>query len=337
MTSGNFQSKFDFLTKAIEDTQNTIRFTDTKAVAVIGFWTLVITVLFNLKADIIEWIKLITNWYELMIIIIIILTQFFFFIKSMWLAYLVLVPKNNPNLHINKGGIDVKGLFYLDEMKPNDWVEHSIYKTKQHVQLKMSTNEYITALKSLTDEQILQELTVELQKLSFIRAIKIARVNAAITSIMYFVLGTFVFGLFWFLEGSNLFRLGVNYNLLPLHVNVELFIVLFIAHKIADYVVQTDKQATLTDQQWIPLIIHCFIYTVIVLGAAYLFTGFFNIVAILLVFTSHVIIDHKEFLYWWARKVKGIKDINNIKVQNTLNDLDQVFHYIVLFFISIMG
>lgn len=118
-------------------------------------------------------------------------------------------------------------------------------------------------------------------------------------------------------------------------MNVELFIVLYIFHKIADYLFQTDGQARLKSENWGYLIRHCAIYTATVLGSAYLFLGYFSWGAIFLVFFSHLVIDKRDFLYWWAMYVKGIKQPDHPSTGNVMLELDQAFHYVVLFIVSL--
>ena len=121
-----------------------------------------------------------------------------------------------------------------------------------------------------------------------------------------------------------------------LELNVSLFIVLYIGHKIGDYLLQTDYQAVNKKDNWIALISHCFIYTLAVSIMAYVFVGFFNWTAIFILFISHIIIDRKVFLNWWAKNIKRIRDTEEPAVQPGLIELDQAFHYIIVFIISFL-
>ncbi|OFD71173.1 MULTISPECIES: DUF3307 domain-containing protein [Bacillus cereus group] len=121
-----------------------------------------------------------------------------------------------------------------------------------------------------------------------------------------------------------------------LELNVSLFIVLYIGHKIGDYLFQTDYQAVNKKDNWLALISHCFIYTLAVSIMAYVFVGFFNWTAIFILFISHIIIDRKIFLNWWAKNIKRIRDTEEPTVQPGLIELDQAFHYIILFIISFL-
>lgn len=120
-----------------------------------------------------------------------------------------------------------------------------------------------------------------------------------------------------------------------IHLNVELFIVLYIFHKIADYLFQTDGQARFKSEDCGYLIRHCVVYTVTVLGGAYLFLGYFNWAAFFLVFFSHLVIDKRDFLIWWAKHVKGIEQPDHPSTSNVMLELDQALHYIILFIICL--
>lgn len=120
-----------------------------------------------------------------------------------------------------------------------------------------------------------------------------------------------------------------------LELNTKLFIILYIGHKIGDYLFQTDKQAVNKTKEWGPLISHCFWYTLIVIGMAYLFADYFKWSAVIVIFISHMIIDHGLFLNFWAKKVKGITDPTTSNVKTAMFELDQSFHYFVIFLLSL--
>ena len=108
----NIKSKFDFIYKAIDDTQNTIRFSDTKALAVIGFWTLIINSVISTRSD---WLGLIDRLdnFNKTIFIIFALLIIGCFLKSIWLAYLTLVPMISPKSQVNYEGIETKDIFFF--------------------------------------------------------------------------------------------------------------------------------------------------------------------------------------------------------------------------------
>jgi hypothetical protein len=78
------------------------------------------------------------------------------------------------------------------------------------------------------------------------------------------------------------------------------------------------------------------VYTLIVVGVAYLFTGLFNWTAVMIIFFTHVFLDNRSFLLWWGKYVKRVKESDISHMQSALLELDQAFHYIVLFIVSLI-
>lgn len=329
-----YKHKYDFLLKAIDDTQNTIRFTDTKAMAVIGFWTLVINTLIRTKLDWTKWLIMLKDPLDYLVVYSLVVVLLGLFGQSLWLAYMVLVPKSAPGQHIESDGVETQGLFYLHEMEPKVQGKY-LYQNSFKVKLGIKSKKYQTMLEGLTPEQIHDELAMELQKVSFIRNMKIARVNKAISAIIQSLIVFLLLAIFALGKEVILFEGGQA--MLSFDLDMKLFIVLYIAHKIADYLLQTDYQARMKSTNIAPLITHCLIYTVTVMSFAYLFTGFFSWAAILVMFLSHLIIDNQTFLHWWAKYIKRMPEPSNKNVKMTLLELDQSFHYIVLFIISYLN
>lgn len=329
------KNKLDFLIKAIDDTQNTIRFSDSKAIAVIGFWTFLITI-FSRTHD--WWLSLFNNishWTELVFLVILFILMMQSLIRSIWLSYLTLVPRSNPSDHIEKSNVVTKNLFYLFGYNQSLPLESKyIYQNHSNLKLTKTTREYIDELDSLDDEGLQTELVYELQKVSFIRNLKIDRVNVAIGYVIKFLIILGILLLFTY--GKKVIASIGGVELFDFNFDPALFIVLYIGHKIADYLFQTDYQAVNKTKEWTPLLTHCLIYTVTVLGLVFITLGFFNWLAVIILFVSHVFIDRRNFIVWWAKKVKKIENTEGANVKLALFELDQAFHYIILFFISFM-
>lgn len=336
VTKADYKYRTDFLYTAIRDSQNTIRLTDAKAVAVIGFWTFFITTLFKTK-DI--WTKHLLNisvWSEVIFISSLCLSMTLFLVLSIYLAYISLVPKSNPNEHICNDDHESKGLFYLHGYNKQLPLEPKYLLTNQNdLKLQKSTGDYRLELENLDEEGVNQELIIELQKVSFIRNLKIDRISASISYIMKFL--TLLGIIIVYLAGKQLISYEGGQSMATLELNVTLFIVLYIGHKIGDYLFQTDKQALHKSKQLLPLITHCSVYTIILISLAFLITGFFSWLAVFILFISHFIIDGTRFLKWWAKHIKKMSDPENAKVKLAMFELDQAFHYVILFIISFLN
>ncbi len=328
----NGKNKLDFLYKAIDDTQNTIRFTDTKAGAVIAFWTLVLNILIRTKNEWYIFLLGIEGKSEQFLIATFIIIMVFNFFKSIWLSYLTLVPRINPGKQINTDDFESHSLFFRSETTP-DIKGKYLYGNYNNLQMKESAKEYYNKILELDNAKIEKELVVELKKISLIRNVKLARTSSAITSVIYFLITIML--LLIYLIGTKLTgMIGIN-NFLPgVDFNIKLFIVLYIGHKIADYLLQTDRQAVMKTKSLKALLSHCFIYTLVLMLMSYFFTGYFSWTAIFIIFVSHVIIDRRVILIWWAKNIKKMSNTKDETVQSTLMELDQAFHYLIIFLVS---
>jgi len=325
--------RLDFLFKAIDDTQNTIRFIDTKAGAVIGFWTIFLTLTLRNSQSIYSKLFSRESFVEQIMIIIFILILVYFFCNSLWMAYLTLVPRMNPQKHIDFRNFDVENLFFLAETEPNISGKY-LYSNYDYLKMKLSANDYHTKLITLDKGGIEKELINELLKISYIRNLKLARTNLAITSVINSLL-TVILLILYFI-GEKIFTFKGEIALDNLTLNTSLFIVLYVGHKIADYLFQTDYQASNKQSNWGALLLHCLTYTLILSLLAFVTIGFFNWTTVFILFISHVLIDKRAILIWWARNIKKMEDTNNQASQTALMELDQAFHYIIIFMISFL-
>jgi protein-S-isoprenylcysteine O-methyltransferase Ste14 len=160
------EKKIEFLYKALEDTQQTTRFVDTKTSVttfVVGF---IVAILSTGLSDFSDYFWNMPPRIQA-IFIILILSVVIFIALTIHCAIQVVFPKTNPSEHVVKTTA-LKNLFYLNEIKKNNGITviHPTYE------------DYILAFNSITGaEDIICELAYELQKVSYIRESKIAKVR----------------------------------------------------------------------------------------------------------------------------------------------------------------
>ncbi|MGG1629619.1 DUF3307 domain-containing protein [Rossellomorea sp. NRS-1567] len=333
------KNRLDFLIKAIDDTQSTIRFTDTKAAAVIVYWSFFITTLIRTQDQWYGWlIKYTSITLEGFLIYSLLTSIAVFFLQSIWLVYLAISPRSNPAEHIQKQHVHTPGLYFLFETTPSVFSKVKyLYFNNLEPKMSKSIKTYLSELKNLSDDGLYEELILELQKTSYIRTLKIYRVNVAISKIIYTLICLFILIIYGFIISkiSPHVKGGILVN--HFEINAALFLTLYIGHKIGDYLLQTDNQATKKHGDWMALLQHCLVYTLVLTLLPYFILGYFSITAILIIFITHVVIDKGEFLKWWAQSVKGIKKPDDPNVKQAIFELDQAFHYIVIFVISILA
>lgn len=112
---------------------------------------------------------------------------------------------------------------------------------------------------------------------------------------------------------------------------MELFDWLLVGHLVGDFILQTRWMADKKAKQLLPLLMHAAVYTVTVTSFASLGKGlsWWRIGAI---FISHVILDQRAFIDYWATKVNGNTDIDWLKIA-----LDQSWHILILALITLIN
>ncbi|MDW0111291.1 DUF3307 domain-containing protein [Sporosarcina aquimarina] len=112
---------------------------------------------------------------------------------------------------------------------------------------------------------------------------------------------------------------------------MTLFSYLIVGHLIGDYLLQTSWMAAGKATRWAPLLAHCFVYTSVISVAFLIGTEKYPAEVVAIIFISHVILDRRRFVAWWAKTIMGVK--NGEPAWLTIM-ADQVFHIIVLAVIS---
>lgn len=134
---------------------------------------------------------------------------------------------------------------------------------------------------------------------------------------------------------------------------MNLFIVLLFSHIIGDFFLQNDWMALNKKKHWLPCLIHCHIYTMVV----YAFVGLLlpnellpNLIAILTIFFSHLAIDKTSIIEKWFKLIKGrswtrmtgLYPNRDPKIQDTARIVytaivqtvaDQTLHLMIMYFV----
>jgi hypothetical protein len=108
---------------------------------------------------------------------------------------------------------------------------------------------------------------------------------------------------------------------------MEPFNLLFLAHLIGDYLFQTSWMAKYKATRWVPLLMHCFVYTFIISVFAWLTFGGLSSAAIAFIFITHVIIDRRTLVAWWVRNIMTARGPEAAWLSIVV---DQTFHLLVL-------
>jgi len=159
----DFSNRIHFLYQIIEDTQETVRFLDTKA----GFC---VTLLSGMAAVSIQHPGS-RPAVHLVLFALFMAVE----VCSILVCLRVIFPTVKP--HINNGA-PAKPRFYIAHNKAHHWVKHTIANPSDNI-LSESKITYFESLKQATDEDLMSSLADTVLTLAFVRQIKSDRLHAA--------------------------------------------------------------------------------------------------------------------------------------------------------------
>lgn len=105
------------------------------------------------------------------------------------------------------------------------------------------------------------------------------------------------------------------------------FAVLVLAHLVADFLFQIRWMAMNKAHQWLPLLAHSLVYTLVLGGVAYIAFGGLSLLGVLLIFFAHVFLDRRTFVHWWTKNIMGVDLEKNWWLTIVV---DQTFHFLVI-------
>lgn len=107
---------------------------------------------------------------------------------------------------------------------------------------------------------------------------------------------------------------------------MSLFDLLILGHLVGDFLFQTGWMAKYKAKQWLPLLTHSAVYTVVVALFA-LLGGGLSFWGIAVIFIGHVILDRKTFVSFWVRTVQTA---TGSEARWLSVVADQIFHVLLL-------
>jgi len=156
-------SRLDFLYHIIEDTQETVRFIDTKA-------AFCVTLLSGMAAVSIQHQSSRPALHYVLFALFMAVE-----VCSILVCLRVIFPTVKP--HINNG-VPARPRFYIAHNKAHHWILHTVSNPSDNI-LSESKISYFESLKQATDEHLMSSLADTVLTLAFIRQIKSDRLHAA--------------------------------------------------------------------------------------------------------------------------------------------------------------
>ena len=175
----NIELRIQYLYNAINDTQETIKFTDTKSGVVIVLESAILTAFITISND---YMKFLAHFKGINKSILIFATLIFgieLFI-SIFLSIISINPKNNPSNHIISGNKKTDLKYYLAGITPKMRLKDYIYEFPDS-KLAISVDYFQNIVTKATHEDITLSLINEFLKLSYIKEKKIKRTQCSIT------------------------------------------------------------------------------------------------------------------------------------------------------------
>ena len=174
---GGFSSRLEFLYKAVDDTQNTIRFIDTKA-------AFCVTLLSAMVVGVLQSVPVHPSQLHRI--------SFFVFLACVGLCLLVclrvIFPVIKPHSAPSPDHARVLPKYFIHQQKGHHWIRHTVSDSVDDV-LADDHASYTAALSAATDADLLIAMCDELLMVSLIRQIKSDRMHAAIFSLILAIAG----------------------------------------------------------------------------------------------------------------------------------------------------
>lgn len=323
----NYSEQYNFIYSAINDAQETIRFTDTKSGAVI-------VVVMGLIAGV---VTLIDKYYTLLNQLtvlpkVIAIVGIIYFSVCLFISLILSLrsinPANNPNEHIDLGDWSDKPniKYYLSGLTSSMRWEDYLWELKD-LKFSISASEYYKNIEGSRNPDLLKSLTLELLKLSYIKEKKMQRTRAALKWIEQCIWTTALTTIMVLITYNT--KVTPSVNIKSLDYNI--FLYLIVGHAVGDFLLQTSWQAENKSRIWKALITHSLVYSIVIYLLALVAEGI-SLISIAVIFLSHVLLDKGSIVDWWLKTIKK-EHTNNAQIRFLV---DQSLHLLVLMIITII-
>jgi hypothetical protein len=169
-------SRLEFLYKAVEDTQNTIRFIDTKA-------AFCVTLLSGMAAGVLQGHHAPHTDLQKLLLAVFIAAVALSLMVCLQVIFPVIKPHSDPTPHTDR----TVPKFFIGHHPAHHWIRHTLSSSVDDVLCEDRTS-YTAALFGASDDDLLHAMCDEVLMISLIRQIKSDRLHTA----MYSIAGTIV-------------------------------------------------------------------------------------------------------------------------------------------------
>jgi len=206
----NKENNIQFLYAAIADAQELIRFIDTKsAAAVTVLGALFVGMYSNLEMAVLHYSKFSCQYHFFLVMFAIT------WILGVWMVIRVLFPTMNPlnNVFFTGENIPDKTHFFLAKNK-YDNKYGSLFLNIKSDKLDVKFEDYNSEVEALTTQNLINELSVELHKVSFIRNLKAERFKFLVWLTILASIFFFIQEIYYHIDKKQIIELLKNWELL---------------------------------------------------------------------------------------------------------------------------
>jgi len=164
-------SRLEFLYKAVEDTQNTIRFIDTKA-------AFCVTLLSGMAAGVLQGHRVPHTDVQKALLAVFLLAVALSLLVCLRVIFPVIKPHSDHSLHTTR----TIPKFFISHHRSHHWLRHTLSSSVADV-LCENRGSYTAALSGAEDQDLLIAMCDEVVMISLIRQIKSDRLHAAMYSL----------------------------------------------------------------------------------------------------------------------------------------------------------
>lgn len=325
------EQKLNFLYNAIQDTQETIRFTDAKSGTIFVLGTAFITAIVTLVD---KYINLFNNQIGISRWILIIGALLFgvCLFVSLYLSLKSINPSNNPNEHIEFGDVDceVKVNYYLTGLNPSMRFRDYICECKDS-KFSTSVEQYFNSISKVGFEDLLLSLTYEFIKLSYIKEKKYKRTQCALKWLVACLLTAGLTAVAFILS-QNIDAVNIN-GIINKNLNDKSIYWLIIGYFVVRIVLTILLQRKIKVSAFWNTVLKCGLYSLIMGVIGYYMAGI-SIFDIILIFLTSLIVEKINFSAL-LKKVNLIQKDNNIRISLLLNDFLHIVVLIMALFLKI--
>lgn len=176
--SNNNEHKINFLTSAITDAQELIRFIEAKtaiAITIIGAYFVTFISFFP---SVVENYTFLSFWFCLWQIVFLIVSAL-----TIHIMLRVIMPSNNPVYNLNITPEEIPSItYYLGANKYQNWT--GLFRNSHKSKLAIKHHDCYNSILSADDYQVINSLSFELEKVSFIRNLKSDRFKLMIKMLL---------------------------------------------------------------------------------------------------------------------------------------------------------